>query len=97
MDISDRIEAVLADTQLKSTYNFRNVLRFFPPPLFFVVLIRLSTPLTVNSLDKLHAKHALPGFTDRSAEEREIEAITADITSVNLALPFSRLTVLQVG
>ncbi|KAL1942694.1 hypothetical protein VTO73DRAFT_4934 [Trametes versicolor] len=31
-------------------------------------------------LDKLHAKHALPGFSDRSAEEREIEAATTDIT-----------------
>ncbi|CAD6565083.1 MAG: hypothetical protein TREMPRED_000809 [Tremellales sp. Tagirdzhanova-0007] len=31
-------------------------------------------------LDKLHAKHVLPGFTDRSAEEREIERQTTDIT-----------------
>ncbi|KAI0371034.1 t-SNARE [Pilatotrama ljubarskyi] len=31
-------------------------------------------------LDKLHAKHVLPGFSDRSAEEREIEAATTDIT-----------------
>jgi len=29
----------------------------------------------------LHAKHALPGFTDRTAEEREIETVTAEITS----------------
>jgi len=35
---------------------------------------------SVASLDKLHAKHVLPGFTDRSAEEREIEAATTDIT-----------------
>lgn len=33
-------------------------------------------------MEKLHSKHALPGFTDRSAEEREIEAMTADITRV---------------
>ncbi|KAF9654004.1 t-SNARE [Thelephora ganbajun] len=52
VDISDKIEAVLADTQLK-----------------------------INALDKLQAKHALPGFTDRTAEEREIEAVTAEITS----------------
>lgn len=96
MDISDRIEAVLADTQLKSTYNSRNVPRFFLSRLFFVVLIRLSTSLIVTALDKLHAKHALPGFTDRTAEEREIETTTAEITSVNLALSFSRLTVPQV-
>ncbi|OSD01246.1 t-SNARE [Trametes coccinea BRFM310] len=31
-------------------------------------------------LDKLHAKHVLPGFSDRSAEEREIEAATTEIT-----------------
>ncbi|KAG9039690.1 hypothetical protein FRB95_007117 [Tulasnella sp. JGI-2019a] len=31
-------------------------------------------------LDKLHAKHALPGFADRSVEEREIESMTTDIT-----------------
>ncbi|KAL7281198.1 hypothetical protein ACG7TL_004506 [Trametes sanguinea] len=33
-------------------------------------------------LDKLHAKHVLPGFSDRSAEEREIEAATTEITKV---------------
>lgn len=36
----------------------------------------------VASLDKLHAKHVLPGFSDRSHEEREIEALTTDITKV---------------
>lgn len=36
----------------------------------------------VTALEKLHAKHALPGFADRSAEEREIEAATTDITRV---------------
>lgn len=34
----------------------------------------------VATLDKLHAKHVLPGFADRSAEEREIERQTSDIT-----------------
>ncbi|KAF8503069.1 t-SNARE [Gautieria morchelliformis] len=34
----------------------------------------------VIALDKLHAKHVLPGFADRSAEEREIGAMTSDIT-----------------
>jgi hypothetical protein len=37
---------------------------------------------SVTALEKLHAKHALPGFTDRSAEEKEIEAATTDITKV---------------
>lgn len=40
------------------------------------------TPNPVTTLDKLHAKHVLPGFTDRSAEEREIEMMTTDITRV---------------
>ena len=38
----------------------------------------------VAALDKLHAKHVLPGFTDRTAEEREIERQTQDITRVCL-------------
>lgn len=41
----------------------------------------------VTTLDKLHAKHALPGFADRSAEEREIEAATTDITKVRHGTP----------
>lgn len=36
----------------------------------------------VATLDRLHAKHVLPGFADRSAEEREIETATTDITRV---------------
>ncbi|GAA5910206.1 hypothetical protein JCM6882_001772 [Rhodosporidiobolus microsporus] len=35
----------------------------------------------IAQLDKLHAKHLLPGFKDRSAEEREIEALATSITS----------------
>ncbi|TFY52361.1 hypothetical protein EVG20_g10583 [Dentipellis fragilis] len=34
----------------------------------------------IAALDKLHAKHVLPGFADRSLEEREIEAAATDIT-----------------
>ncbi|KAJ1304490.1 hypothetical protein OPQ81_005636 [Rhizoctonia solani] len=34
----------------------------------------------ILALDKLHAKHVLPGFKDRSAEEREIEQRTNEIT-----------------
>ncbi|KAI0036883.1 t-SNARE [Vararia minispora EC-137] len=39
-----------------------------------------GTKAKIATLDKLHAKHVLPGFTDRSAEEREIETATTDIT-----------------
>ncbi|KZV89621.1 t-SNARE [Exidia glandulosa HHB12029] len=34
----------------------------------------------IAQLDKLHAKHVLPGFADRTQEERDIDALTADIT-----------------
>ena len=33
-------------------------------------------------LDPMHKKHALPGFEDRSQEERDIEALTAQITTL---------------
>lgn len=46
---------------------------------------------SVAALEKLHAKHVLPGFTDRSAEEREIEAVTSDITRVRLVFSFCLL------
>ncbi|KAI5123921.1 hypothetical protein M0805_006339 [Coniferiporia weirii] len=38
------------------------------------------TQSKITALERLHAKHVLPGFADRSAEEREIEALTTDIT-----------------
>lgn len=34
----------------------------------------------IANLDRLHAKHVLPGFSDRTSEEREIEKETRDIT-----------------
>lgn len=37
---------------------------------------------SVMALEKLHAKHVLPGFADRTLEEQEIEAATTDITKV---------------
>lgn len=40
----------------------------------------------IAQLDKLHAKHILPGFTDRTDEEREIERETTEITRVGLSL-----------
>lgn len=38
------------------------------------------TSPTVASLDRLHSKHVLPGFSDKTAEEREIAALTSEIT-----------------
>ncbi|KAL4074127.1 t-SNARE [Scleroderma citrinum] len=43
--------------------------------------ILASVHSKLGALEKLHTKRALPGFTDRSAEEREIEAATANITN----------------
>ncbi|KAG8768956.1 hypothetical protein FRC12_005246 [Ceratobasidium sp. 428] len=40
----------------------------------------VDTRNKIFALDKLHAKHVLPGFKDRSNEEREIEACTNEIT-----------------
>ncbi|EED81700.1 predicted protein, partial [Postia placenta Mad-698-R] len=42
--------------------------------------ILATTQAKITALDRLHAKHVLPGFSDRSAEEREIEAATTEIT-----------------
>lgn len=42
------------------------------------ILIGLRPKLA--HLDRLHAKHVLPGFVDRSGEEREIEKETTEIT-----------------
>ncbi|KAF9475545.1 t-SNARE [Pholiota conissans] len=42
--------------------------------------ILAATQANIQALDRLHAKHVLPGFADRSQEEREIENITNSIT-----------------
>jgi hypothetical protein len=84
VDLSDEIEEILGGTQTKSTPFAPIVpllhLRFFTATEQFHQVV---------ALEKLHAKHVLPGFTDRSAEEREIEAATTDITKVNLNPVFS--------
>ncbi|KIK67408.1 hypothetical protein GYMLUDRAFT_37528 [Collybiopsis luxurians FD-317 M1] len=45
-----------------------------------VQLILVDTQAKISALEKLHAKHVLPGFADRTLEEQEIEAATTDIT-----------------
>ncbi|KAH9978759.1 t-SNARE [Lactifluus volemus] len=42
--------------------------------------ILAATHAKVAALDKLHAKHVLPGFADRTTEEREIQVATNEIT-----------------
>ncbi|KAK0545332.1 t-SNARE affecting a late Golgi compartment protein 2 [Tilletia horrida] len=34
----------------------------------------------ITQLDRLHSKHLLPSFSDRTAEEKEIESLTQEIT-----------------
>lgn len=46
----------------------------------------LISSSAVSQLDKLHSKHLLPAFTDRTAEEREIHLLTTQITTVNYFL-----------
>lgn len=36
----------------------------------------------ITQLDRLHAKHLLPGFVDRTKEERDIEKLSGEITKV---------------
>ncbi|SGZ32586.1 BQ5605_C040g11892 [Microbotryum silenes-dioicae] len=59
------------------------------------VLQRVKPKIT--QLDKLHAKHILPGFKDRSAEEREIDALATEITSVRYTRITSALATFSVG
>lgn len=51
----------------------------------------------VAHLDKLHAKHILPGFKDRTAEEREIESLATDITRVRSPRRFGATLVVALS
>jgi hypothetical protein len=64
-----------------SGYNTTAITQSYPT---FLTPSPTSNIPTVNTLEKLHAKHVLPGFNDRSKEEREIERMTAEITRVSL-------------
>ena len=66
--MSDEVEEVLGRAKAKSQSR--------------KIRVRIILRNVVGTLDKLHAKHVLPGFSDRSAEEREIERQTSDITRV---------------
>ena len=61
----------------------------FHPPSPAVFQSKFIKQTAVTTLEKLHAKHVLPGFADRSAEERDIESLTTDITRVCLCLLLS--------
>lgn len=59
-------------------YTSQELVLLLPTPISFYFI----PVIIVHTLDKLHAKHVLPGFSDRSQEERDIEAFTTDITKV---------------
>ena len=69
VDISDEVEEILGRVSNKSK--------------LILTKVWSRADHVVAALDKLHAKHVLPGFTDRTAEEREIERQTQDITRVS--------------
>ena len=83
VDYVEQVEDILAATQAKGARLFRR-------PKMSASVDRCVSPMAepcsfffvVAALDKLHAKHVLPGFADRSSEEREIEAATSEITKV---------------
>ena len=80
VDLSEQVEDTLVTTTAKSTYLVRA--RSFRVTRLDAGGDELTIFFTVTALEKLHAKHVLPGFTDRTAEEREIESLTTDITKV---------------
>lgn len=75
VDIGEQVDSILDGIKPKSTSAFL--------PRYSNRLLEILTYRNiVAQLDKLHAKHVLPGFTDRSAEERDINNLTNDITKV---------------
>ena len=92
VDYVEQVEEILAATQAKGARLFRR-------PNMSASVDRCVSPMAepcsfffaVAALDKLHAKHVLPGFADRSSEEREIEVATTEITKVKLKLPYLHL------
>lgn len=87
VDLADRVEEVIERVKPKSESS--DVERVGPPP--NRAWADLVHRYTVAHLDKLHAKHILPGFKDRSAEEREIDALANEITRVSLPLAARRV------
>lgn len=93
VDWAERVDELVLAIKPKSAHPYGD--RASTPG--WLPLSQLLSRLTpfhpaVVQLDKLHAKHLLPGFKDRSAEEREIESLATSITTVRLSTPRSRRT-----
>jgi len=88
LDYADKVDEIVHRVKPKSQSSHLHC----RANLAFVSQSSLSLPLTselillvnliVTQLEKLHSKHLLPGFKDRSAEEREIENLATSITTV---------------
>ncbi|KAJ3790751.1 t-SNARE [Lentinula aff. detonsa] len=81
----DEPDTALADEHEGLIANTHHTVDFDLPPKWVdiseqVQLILTDTQAKIAALEKLHAKHVLPGFADRTLEEQEIEAATTDIT-----------------
>ncbi|KAJ3989085.1 t-SNARE [Lentinula detonsa] len=81
----DEPDTALADEHEGLIANTHHTVDFDLPPKWVdiseqVQLILSDTQAKIAALEKLHAKHVLPGFADRTLEEQEIEAATTDIT-----------------
>ncbi|KAJ3792264.1 t-SNARE [Lentinula aff. detonsa] len=81
----DEPDTALTDEHEGLIANTHHTVDFDLPPKWVdiseqVQLILTDTQAKIAALEKLHAKHVLPGFADRTLEEQEIEAATTDIT-----------------
>lgn len=81
VDLADKVDDILSKVKPKSKlkkdfFQISSVKQEMVVDQFWVVFL-------VNQLDKLHSKHVLPGFNDRSLEEREINEMALDITRVS--------------
>ncbi|KAJ3775027.1 t-SNARE [Lentinula raphanica] len=81
----DEPDSAVTDEHEGLIANTHHAVDFDLPPKWVdiseqVQLILTDTQAKITALEKLHAKHVLPGFADRTLEEQEIEAVTTDIT-----------------
>jgi len=81
----DEHDRLIAESSSALTSSRHHVLDVDLPPKWVDISdqvhdVLAGTHSKISALEKLHAKHVLPGFTDRTAEEREIESLTTDIT-----------------
>lgn len=82
---SDANRSTVASKSTGAYYDLSGELQHNLPPRWVDTTDEVDAILTalqprISHLDRLHARHILPGFTDRTHEEREIERETIEIT-----------------